>query len=46
MLISELMNVKTTNIFAKNLINKYNNSIYENYEEDEVVIVLDVYSAS
>ena len=40
------MKLTDFNITAKNLINKYNNSIYETYEDDEMIIVIDMYIAS
>jgi hypothetical protein len=42
------MKVAEFNIITKNLINKYNNSIYESYdnEEDEVNVRIDMYNAS
>jgi len=45
------MKVTEFNIITKNLINKYNNSIYESYEndeddEEEFTVKIDMYNAS
>jgi len=42
------MQITTFNITTKNLINKYNNSIYETYadEEDPAIILTGIYIAS
>ena len=40
------MEIKKINIMTKNLINKYNNSIYEVYEDDDMMIMIDMYTAS
>jgi mannose/fructose-specific phosphotransferase system component IIA len=40
------MDIKTTNITARNIINKYNNSIFEASEDEEFIILIDMYSAS
>jgi hypothetical protein len=38
------MKITSTNITIKNLINKYNNSIYESAEDD--MLMIDMYIAS
>ena len=40
------MEIKSINITTKNLINKYNNSMFEVYEDEEMMIVIDMYTAS
>ena len=40
------MEIKNINIMTKNLINKYNNSIYEVYEDEDMMIMIDMYTAS
>ncbi|MGV8086600.1 MAG: hypothetical protein ACP5N1_03135 [Candidatus Woesearchaeota archaeon] len=42
------MKVNEFKIITKNLINKYNNSMYESYDndEDEFNVVIEMYNAS
>jgi len=40
------MEIKNIDITTKNIINKYNNSIYEVYEDEEMIIRIDMYTAS